>query len=139
MTTPDPQLQTRLYQILGIIEQQQAQSTKLLRKLESYSGLERQIATQAIAAVQPTLKQEFQSHLAEQHRHMQKIREEFDTLHQDRHLLWESKRQRTYLIFILIGMILGAILMSGVFMTFGIGNKLSDISQRVNAIEQKQP
>lgn len=139
MTTPDPQLQTRLYQILGIIEQQQAQSTKLLRKLESYSGLERQIATQAIAAVQPTLKQEFQSHLAEQHRHMQKIREEFDTLHQDRHLLWESKRQRTYLIFILIGMILGAILMSGVFMTFGISNKLSDISQRLSAIEQKQP
>ncbi len=34
----DAQLQTRLYQILGIIEQQQAQNTKLLSKLEGYMG-----------------------------------------------------------------------------------------------------
>ena len=138
MTTPDPQLQTRLYQILGIIEQQQAQSTKLLRKLESYSGLERQIATQAIAAVQPTLKQEFQSHLAEQHRHMQKIREEFDTLHQDRHLLWESKRQRTYALFALIGFVFGLTFSYGLIMKTQLNSKLDAISQRLIVIEKKQ-
>lgn len=56
----DAQLQTRLYQILGIIEQQQAQNTKLLSKLEGYIGLERQITDQSLAAIRPILAQEFQ-------------------------------------------------------------------------------
>jgi hypothetical protein len=133
----DAQLQTRLYQILGIIEQQQAQNTKLLSKLEGYIGLERQITAQSLAAIRPILAQEFQKSLTEQRNHMKTIREEFDQIHKDRHMLWESKRQRTYLIFTLIGFVFGMLFTYAVIVKMQVNSRLSDISQRLEVMEKR--
>lgn len=132
----DAQLQTRLYQILGIIEQQQAQNTKLLSKLEGYIGLERQITDQSLAAIRPILAQEFQKSLAEQRNHMKTIREEFDQIHKDRHMLWEDKKKYTYVIFVLVGFFLGVMFTYALIVKMQVNSKLSEISQRLAVIEQ---
>ncbi len=132
----DAQLQTRLYQILGIIEQQQAQNTKLLSKLEGYIGLERQITDQSLAAVRPVLAQEFQKSLTEQRNHMKTIREEFDQIHKDRHMLWQDKKRYTYVIFGFVGFFLGVMFTYALIVKMQVNSKLSEISQRLAVIEQ---
>lgn len=134
----DAQLQTRLYQILGIIEQQQAQNTKLLSKLEGYIGLERQITDQSLAALRPILAQEFQKSLTEQRNHMKTIREEFDQIHKDRYMLWEEKKKYTYVIFVLVGFFLGVMFTYALIVKMQVNSKLSEISQRLAVIEQNK-
>lgn len=137
MNTPDPDLQKRLYQILGIVEQQQTQIDKLLRRLEPYAGLERKIAEDSVQAIAPVLDREFTKSIDKHRRNIQEIQEVFNKQHEDRHSLWESKKTYTYLIFLLVGFVFGLVFSLVFSVKPSIYTKLNQISQQLSVIEQK--
>jgi hypothetical protein len=137
MNTPDPDLQKRLYQILGIVEQQQTQIDKLLRRLEPYAGLERKIAEDSVKAIAPVLDREFTDSIDKHRRNIQEIQDTFNKQHEDRHLLWQSKKNYTYLIFLLVGFVFGLVFTLFVIVNSSANGKLDHISQRLSMIEQK--
>lgn len=137
MNTPDPDLQKRLYQILGIVEQQQTQIDKLLRRLEPYAGLERKIAEDSVQAIAPVLDREFTKSIDKHRRNIQEIQEVFNKQHEDLDLLWQYKKNYTYLIFLLVGFVFGLVFTLLVIVNSSAKSKLNDISQRLSMIEQK--
>lgn len=137
MNTPDPDLQKRLYQILGIVEQQQTQIDKLLRRLEPYAGLERKIAEDSVKAIAPVLDREFTNSIDKHRRNIQEIQDAFNKQHEDRHSLWESKKNYTYLIFLLVGFVFGLVFSLVFSVKPSIYTKLNQISQQLSVIEQK--
>ena len=137
MNTPDPDLQKRLYQILGIVEQQQTQIDKLLRRLEPYAGLERKIAEDSVQAIAPVLEREFTKSIDKHRRNIQEIQEVFNKQHEDLDLLWQYKKNYTYLIFLLVGFVFGLVFTLLVIVNSSAKSKLNDISQRLSMIEQK--
>lgn len=137
MNTPDPDLQKRLYQILGIVEQQQTQIDKLLRRLEPYAGLERKIAEDSVQAIAPVLDREFTKSIDKHRRNIQEIQEVFNKQHEDLDLLWQYKKNYTYLIFLLVGFVFGLVFTLLVIVNSSAKSKLNDISQRLSMIEKK--
>jgi hypothetical protein len=137
MNTPDPDLQKRLYQILGIVEQQQTQIDKLLRRLEPYAGLERKIAEDSVQAIAPVLDREFIKSIDKHRRNIQEIQEVFNKQHEDLDLLWQYKKNYTYLIFLLVGFVFGLVFTLLVIVNSSAKSKLNDISQRLSMIEKK--
>lgn len=137
MNTPDPDLQKRLYQILGIVEQQQTQIDRLLRRLEPYAGLERKIAEDSVQAIAPVLDREFTKSIDKHRRNIQEIQEVFNKQHEDLDLLWQYKKNYTYLIFLLVGFVFGLVFTLLVIVNSSAKSKLNDISQRLSMIEQK--
>lgn len=137
MNTPDPDLQKRLYQILGIVEQQQTQIDKLLRRLEPYAGLERKIAEDSVQAIAPVLDREFTNSIDKHRRNIQEIQDAFNKQHEDLDLLWQYKKNYTYLIFLLVGFVFGLVFTLLVIVNSSAKSKLNDISQRLSMIEKK--
>ena len=137
MNTPDPDLQKRLYQILGIVEQQQTQIDKLLRRLEHYAGLERKIAEESVRTIAPVLEREFTNSIDKHRRNIQEIQEAFNKQHEDRHLLWQSKKTYTYLIFLLVGFVFGLAFTLLVIVNSSASTKLEHVLQRLSIIAQK--